>query len=107
MDGKVIRMADDSVNMSDEFLDASLPGTLPSLAVLRNKIHDLNLWHRQATGHIRCVLITGETGTGKYELAKTIVQHDQWNRAGGDAPPVAAAVRATAPLTRVLLTALP
>src|SRR5581483_12335741 len=77
-------MSQAPINVSDDFLDAALPGTLPSLAALRSKIHDLNLWHRHATGRIRCVLITGETGTGKYELAKTIVQHDQWHASAGE-----------------------
>lgn len=105
--GEKVSMTIRANDETDEFLDAHVPGATSELGQLRARISDLNRWHRHAPGRIRCVLITGETGVGKYELARLIVLHDQWSRSPEELPAPAALARGTAPLTRVLLTALP
>lgn len=53
-------------------------------------------------------MLTGETGTGKYRLAKLMVQHDAWSRqGGGDVPPAEYLNQQSVKLSRVLLTAVP
>jgi len=91
---------------SDEFLDKHLPGDAPAIRALRTGI--FKYWHRHAAGRVHCVLVTGETGTGKYQMAKLMVQHAEWSRQGGGIVPSREALaRATANLTLVLLTAVP
>jgi len=93
---------------SDDFLTTHLAGDTPDAISLRSGVFQQNLWHRLATGRLHCTLLTGETGTGKFRLAKLMVQHDEWSRqGGGDVPTPEALSQATANLARVLLTAVP
>jgi DNA-binding NtrC family response regulator len=98
----------DNRDDTDDFLNQHLPGDTPGAKALRAGVFRQNKWHRLAAGKLHCSLLTGDTGTGKYRLAKLLVQHDEWSRQGGgefQSPKVLAA--ATANLTRVLLTAIP
>ncbi len=93
---------------TDEFLKQHLAGDTTGAKELRRGVFRQNKWHRLATGKLHCSLLTGETGTGKYRLAKLIVQHDAWSRqGGGDVPPGEYLVQQTVKLSRVLLTAVP
>jgi DNA-binding NtrC family response regulator len=92
---------------TDEFLDTHFPGSSPAVQALKASLFDLDRWQRLAPGKVHCVLITGETGVGKYRLAKLLVQHTEWTRQPGDVPTPEALAAATANLVRVLLTAVP
>jgi DNA-binding NtrC family response regulator len=92
---------------TDDFLDMHFPGNSPAVQALRAGLFDLNRWQRLAPGRIHCALITGETGVGKYRLAKLLVQHTEWTRQPGEVPTPEALAAATANLVRVLLTAVP
>jgi transcriptional regulator with AAA-type ATPase domain len=92
---------------TDDFLDRHLPGKTPDAVFLRHGIYQQNKWHRLATERLHCTLLTGETGTGKLRLAKTIVQHDEWSRKTEKVPTPEALAAAAVNLSRVLLTALP
>lgn len=92
---------------TDEFLDKHFPGSSAAIQTLKATLFDLNRWQRLAAGKVHCVLITGETGVGKYRLAKLLVQHTEWTRQPGDVPSPEALAAATANMVRVLLTAVP
>src|SRR5262245_54570912 len=92
---------------TDDFLDRHLPGKTPDTIQLRHGIFQQNKWHRLATGRLHCTLLTGESGTGKLRLARTIVQHDDWTRKTEKVPTPEALAAAAVNLSRVLLTALP
>jgi DNA-binding NtrC family response regulator len=92
---------------TDEFLDRHYPGHSRAVQALKSNLFDLNRWQRLAPGKVHCVLITGETGVGKYRLAKLLVQHTEWTRQPGYVLSPEALGAATANLVRVLLTAVP
>ncbi len=93
---------------TDDFLKRHLPGDTLGAKKLRRSVFRQNKWHRLASGKVRCSLLTGETGTGKHRMARLMVQHDAWSQqGGGHVPTPEALARATANLSRVLLTAIP
>jgi hypothetical protein len=94
---------------SDDFLDVHVPGTSDALRRLRAQILQLNKWQRLASGRIRCILVTGESGVGKERLVKRIIQHSEWEsqaRDGQDIGSLDAWANAAVSFAPVLCTAV-
>lgn len=65
--------------MSDQFLELFLPGHGPRLAKLREEVGRINVAHKNYRV-VRSILLVGERGTGKSQLAEVIAAHLYWLR---------------------------
>jgi DNA-binding NtrC family response regulator len=61
----------------DPFLHRFLPGPSARMRELRAAIHRANLERNRDL--VRTILLTGESGTGKYRAAQVIAGHARWN----------------------------
>src|SRR6266576_3441539 len=68
-----------TTNLSDQFLEFFLPGQSPRLAALREEVGRINVAHKNHRV-VRSVLLVGERGTGKSQLAEVIAAHLYWLR---------------------------
>jgi transcriptional regulator with GAF, ATPase, and Fis domain len=74
--GNIIEKDD---NVSDQFLEHFLPGQSPRLLELREEVLRMNVAHKNYRV-IRSILLLGERGTGKSQLAEVIAAHLYWLR---------------------------
>jgi len=65
--------------VSDQFLELFLPGPSARLALLRDEVHRINVAHKNHRV-VRSVLLVGERGTGKSQLAEVVAAHLHWLR---------------------------
>ncbi len=88
----------------DPFLHRFLPGRSAGMRKQRSLVHHVNLDENREL--IRFILLTGESGSGKYRVAQAIAGHARWKKGGVREPDEPLSVYAKR-LDELLLTALP